>query len=115
MKNFENCCEKYGFMSDSNKKKLCDIFNNLKFQAVHIDVYLDEPQHILFLRTIEKDVSVESNKDRLVLRKKDCHKTVLMNIPKTEIINCMIKQCTDSQYEIVFRVKYVWYKLLIII
>lgn len=114
MEKNQNFYETYGFVNDNNKELLSKIFNNEKVKEVHIDTYIDEP-YILFSRVIEKNVSMNKKDNRITIRKNDRNKTMIVNIFFDEIKDCAIKQYSNNQYELLFNVRNICYKMLVII
>lgn len=114
MNKFKTFCEKYGFVEDVDKIQLNHIFSKKCFKILHVDLYSDNP-YMLFSRIIEKNVFVSLKDGRIVIKKKDKHNTSLIDILLDNIEHCIIKQYNDSQYELIFTIHNLWYKLLVII
>ena len=107
-------CEKYGFVMDNEKVEFKRIFSNNRFKTLHMDMYSLDP-YMLFMRSIENNVTVIFENDRIIICKKDRHKTHIMNILFECVDNCIIKKYSDSQYEIIFAINNVSYKMLVVI
>lgn len=104
---------KNDFVKDNDKELFNQIFNNKKIKEIHIDTYMDSP-YVLFARIIEKNLLISNENNRMIIRKNDRYKTVIVNIFFDEIEDCRIKQYTDNQYEILFGVRNIYYKILVI-
>lgn len=114
MNELQNFYEAHGFVKDCEKELFGKIFGDIKkIKEIHIDVYMDKP-YMIFSRVIEKDVVLKNN-NRIVVHKNDKYKTVIVNVPFNEIINCVYKKYADNQYEIIFNIQNVCYKMLVII
>lgn len=114
MNKFQTYCEKYGFVSDKTKVEFERIISNHNFKTLHIEIYSDNP-YMLFLRSIEKNVMVTLEDNRVIVRKNDKHKTTITDILFDSIDGCIVKQYSDSHYEIIFTIHNLCYKLLVII
>ena len=114
MDKFENYCEKYGFVSDDTKIEFKRILNHNRFKTLHIEAYTLNP-YMLLLRAIEKNISVGIEDGRIIIRKKDKYNTSIVDILFDRIANCIIKKYNDMQYEIIFAIHNIYYKLLIVI
>ena len=82
-----NTLMNFGFIKDENNLKLKELLKkNVKLKELHVDVYPDNPLEatqspfMLLLRIIEKNVMIESNDDRVILKKHDRYETCLSNI-----------------------------------
>ena len=115
MVEFQNSYEACGYVKDCNKELFGKIFNeNVKIKEIHIDIYIENP-YMLFSRISGKNVFTLKNSNRFIVCKSDRHKTVVVNILLDEISNCMVKQYVDNQYEILFNIQNICYKIFIII
>lgn len=114
MDKFENYCEKYGFVADNAKDEFKQIINHNRFKMLRIDIYMINP-YMLFLRGIEKNVSVAFENGRVIIRKKDKNNTSIVDILFDKISNCIIKKYSDMQYEMIFTIHNIYYKLLVVI
>ena len=114
MDKLETFCEKYGFITDDKKAGFKCIFSNNSFKTLHMDMYTLDP-YMLFMRSIENNPMVAIENDRIIIRKKDKYKTHIMDILFDHIDNCIIKEYSNVQYEIIFAIHNVYCKLLIII
>ena len=86
----------------------------LKLTEIHMDVYIENP-YMLLSRISEKKISGEIENDRIILFKNDRKHTFLFNVLQSEISKCMFKKYSDAQFEFVFQVHNVTYKLLVVI
>lgn len=114
MNKLKTFCEKYGFIEDVDNIQLKHIFSKKCFKKLHVDLYSDSP-YMLFSRIIEKNVLVSLEDGRIVIKKKDRHNTSIIDILLNSIKHCIIKQYNDTQYEVIFTIHNLWYKLLVII
>ena len=112
MEKFENYCKKYGFVSDDTKIEFKRIINHNRFKTLHIETYTLEP-YMLLLRTIEKNVSIAIKDGRIIIRKMDKYNTGIADILFDRITDCIIKKYNDIQYEIIFAVHNIYYKLFV--
>ena len=113
MDKFVNYCEKYNFISDDNKIELQRILNRNMFKILHIETYTLNP-YMLLLRANEKNVASVIENGEIFIHKKDKYKTSIANIILDKITNCIVKRCNDMQYEIVFAIHNIYYKLLVV-
>ena len=114
MNKFKTFCEKYGFVEDVDKMQLNHIFGKKCFKILHVDLYSDSP-YMLFSRILEKNVLVDLEDGRIIIKKKDKHNTSIIDILFNNIEHCVVKQYNDSQYEVIFAIHNLCYKLLIVI
>ena len=114
MYKFENYCNKYGFTPDDAKTEFRRILNSNIFKTLHLETYTLDP-YMLLLRTVEKNVSVAIENDRAIICKRDKYKTSIANIILDSVTNCIIKKYNDIQYEFVFSIHNICYKMLAII
>jgi hypothetical protein len=110
---------KFGLIKDEGNFQLKEIFkNNLKLKEVHIDIYPENPlvsssaPFMLLLRTIEKDVAVSNEEDRLVLTRNDGYGTYFMNVLFSEIKECYCKDTYDSS-EFILNIQNIWYRIIV--
>ena len=94
----EKTLVKFGLVKDENNFQLKEVFeNNLKLKEIHIDVYPENPlissstPFMLLLRTIEKNIAVSNDENRLVLMRNDGHGTYFLNVLFAEIKECYYK------------------------
>lgn len=111
---FETYCDKYGFTLDKDLSELNRIICKKNFKKLHIDTYLEDP-YTLLLRTIESNVVISLEKDRIIIRKNDRNKTTVTNISLESIDNCITKRYDNTRYEIIFTVHNICYKIFVII
>ena len=114
MTEVKNSYEAYGFVKDCSKELFGKIISNKKLKEIHIETYTNKP-YMLFGRIIEKNVTMLQETNRIVIRMSDKYKTILVNLILDEIKDCFFKQYMDNQYEIVFNIHNLHYKILIII
>lgn len=113
MGKLETLCENYGFVMDNEKVEFKRIFNNNNFKSLHMDMYSLNP-YMLFMRSMEKNLMVTIENNRVIIRKKDRYKTHIMDVPIEQIDRCIIKEYNNMQYEIILAIKDVYYKMLIV-
>ena len=98
-------------------KEVLKSFTNL--QEVYIDIYPENPlinsstPFMLLLRTTDKNVLVENDKERLILKRNDEYNTYLMNILYSEINECYVK-CTRHSIELIINVQNIYYKIFVL-
>lgn len=106
-------CNKYGFVADNDKTKIKNIFNNNKFNNLHIEIYSNSP-YMLLLRAVESNVLTEVKDGRIIAGTKSNEGiTTVLNILLENIDRCFIKQYDDTRYEIVFSLLGLQYKMFI--
>lgn len=110
---------RFGFIKDENNLTLKNTLkDNVMLKEIHIDIYSNNPlvactsPFMLLLRTIEKNVIVESNGDRLILKQNDNFKTYLMNVLLSEIAECYC-EILDGHSEFILNIKNIYYKIAI--
>ena len=87
IENYKNC----GFANDNDLKVLQSTIPRLS--EIHMDIYIENPY----------------------IYKNDRKHTFLFNVLQNEITECMFKKYSEAQYEYVFRIHSITYKLLVII
>lgn len=108
IENYKNC----GFANDNDLKVLQSTI--LRLSEIHMDIYIENP-YMLLSRLAEKKVSGSIEDDRIIFYKNDRKHTFLFNVLQNEITECMFKKYSEAQYEFVFRIHSITYKLLVII
>ena len=115
----EKTLMKFGLIKDESNFQLKEVFeNNLKLKEIHIDIYPENPlvssstPFMLLLRTIEKDVAVANEEDRLVLVRNDGYGTYFMNVLFSEIKECYCKYTYDSS-EFILNIQNIWYRIIV--
>lgn len=111
---------KLGFVKDEGNLKLKEVFkDNIKFKETHIDIYPENPliyssaPFMLLLRTIEKNVTIENNEDRLILKRNDNYGTYLMNILFSSIIECFYEKVNNNYFEFIINIQNIYYRLIV--
>lgn len=114
-----NTLMNFGFIKDENNLKLKELLKkNVKLKELHVDVYPDNPlkatqsPFMLLLRIIEKNVMIESNDDRVILKKHDRYETCLSNILFSKIKECFFK-ISDACSEFVVNVQNIYYRIIV--
>lgn len=107
----------FGLTKDENNLQLKKVFkDNIKLKEIHIDIYPENPlftsskPFMLLLRTIENDITVINDDDRLIL----CNKfeTYLMNVLFSEIKECYYKG-TNDYFEFILNIQNIYYQITI--
>lgn len=116
----EKTLKKFGLIKDENNFQLKEIFkNNLRLKEVHIDTYIENPlvsssaPFMLLLRTIEKNVTISNNDERLVLVRDDGYDTYFMNILFPEIKECYYRDTYVSS-EFILNIQNIWYRITVL-
>lgn len=116
----EKTLTKFGLIKDENNSQLKEVFkNNFKLKEIHIDIYPDNPlisssaPFMLLLRTIEKNVAVSNNEDRLVLMRNDGYGTYFMNVLFSEVTECYYK-ISDGLSEFILNIQNIWYRIIVL-
>ena len=111
---------KFGLVRDENNFQLSEVFkNNLKLKEIHIDIYPENPliassePFMLLLRTIEKNVFVSNDNDRLVFMRDDGYQTYFINILFSKITECYYKHFNNS-YEFILSIQNIWYRITVL-
>ena len=115
----EKTLAKFGLIKDENNFQLKEVLkNNLKLKEIHIDIYPENPlvsstkSFMLMLRTIEKNVAVLNDENRLILARNDGHETYFMNVLFSEIKECYCKDTYDSS-EFILNIQNIWYRIIV--
>lgn len=109
----------FGFIKDENNLRLKEVLkDNVKLKEVYIDIYPENPlispiSFMLLLRTIEKDVTIYNDNNRLILKKCDKNKTHIVNILFSKITECFFK-ITDSHSEFILNIQNIYYKITVL-
>lgn len=111
---------RFGFVKDESNLKLKEVLNNnVRLKEIHIDICSENPlinssiPFMLLLRTIEKNIIVENNGDRLVLKKDDVFKTCFMNILFSNITECFCK-ISDNHSEFILNIQNIYYRITVL-
>lgn len=112
---------KFGLTKDVNNLKLKEVFkDNIKIKEIHIDIYSENPlitsktPFMLLLRTIEKNIIISNDDDRIVLKRNDKYGTYFMNILISEITECYYKNIYDNSFEFILNIQNIYYKISIL-
>lgn len=110
----------FGFIKDENNLKLKELLKrNVKLKELHVDVYSDNPldtiqsPFMLLLRTIEKNVVVESDGNRIVFKRNDKYNTYLSNVLFSKIKECFFK-ISDVCSEFIVNIQNVYYRITVL-
>lgn len=116
----EKTLVKFGLVRDEDNFQLKEIFkNNFQLKEVHIGMYLENPlvssstPFMLLLRTIEKNVTVSNDEERLVLIRDDGYGTYFMNVLFSEIKECYYKDTYVSS-EFILNIQNIWYRITVL-
>lgn len=109
----------FGFIKDENNFRLKELLkNNIKLKEMHVDVYPDNPLDVslspfmLLLRTIEKNVVVHSDGDRIIFNKEDKWETCLSNVLFSKIKECFFK-ISEACSEFIVNVQNTYYRVTV--
>lgn len=115
----EKTLMKFGLVKDENNLQLKEMLkDNVKLKEIHIDIYPENPlisssaPFMLLLRTIEKNVAVSNDKDRIILKRDDGCKTYFMNILFSEIKECYYK-VIDGCSEFILNIQNIYYRITV--
>jgi hypothetical protein len=93
--------------------------DNIKLKEIHIDVYPENPliassePFMLLLRTIEKNIVVSNNWNRLILKKNDDKfENYFMNVLFSEIKECHYKKINDY-FEFILNIQNIYYRIIV--
>ena len=111
---------KFGFTEDKDNFKLKEFFKNkTMLREVHMDLYPDNPlvyssePFMLLSRTIEKNVTIENDGERLILKTNDNkYNTYFINILFQKITYCCYRQINDC-HEFIFNIQNIYYRIVI--
>lgn len=115
----EKTLMKFGLVKDKNNLQLKEMLkDNVKLKEIHIDIYPENPlisssaPFMLLLRTIEKNVAVSNDKDRIILKRDDGCETYFMNILFSEIKECYYK-VIDGCSEFILNIQNIYYRITV--
>lgn len=115
----EKTLMKFGLVKDENNLQLKETLkDNVKLKEIHIDIYPENPlisssaPFMLLLRTIEKNVAVSNDKDRIILKRDDGCETYFMNILFSEIKECYYK-VIDGCSEFILNIQNIYYRITV--
>ncbi|MDD5980179.1 MAG: hypothetical protein PUC23_03605 [bacterium] len=117
--NTEKSFMKYGFINDVNNAKLKEIFKDgTKIREIHMDIYPDNPidnsmLFMLLLRTIEKNVLVTNDDNRIILKKNDKYKTCFVNVLLSKITECFFRTF-ENCIEFILNIHNTYYRVTIL-
>lgn len=107
----------FGFIKDENNFKLKELLkNNIKLKEVCVDMYPDNPldgsssPFMLLLRTSEKNVTVESDGNRIIFKKDDKFNTHFSNVLFSKITECFFK-ISEACSEFIVNIQNVYYRV----
>lgn len=111
---------KFGLTEDKDNFKLKEFFKDKTIlKEVHMDLYPDNPliyssePFMLLSRAIEKNVTIENDNERLILKTNDnkCN-TYFINILFQKIAYCYYKH-TNDYHEFIFNIQNIYYRIVI--
>lgn len=104
--------------SETNNKKPVSsferVFKNTVLKRIDIEIYLENP-FVLLAKTLNKNLLSEYKHDKLVISNGNRHKTRIACIPLQEIKEYEFKQYAENEFEIVFVVQNIVYKVYAVI
>lgn len=110
---------KFGLTKDENNLKLKEVLkHDFKLNEIHIDVYSDNPlissttPFMLLLRTIENNVIVDNDNERLILKRNDMYQTYFLNILFSTITECYYKN-SDGFSEFILNIQNIYYRVIV--
>lgn len=116
----EQTLMKFGLIKDEGNAKLKEIFrNNARLKEVHIDIYPESPlvssskPFMLLSRTIEKNIIVLIDENRIILKDDSKWGTYFMNILSSEITDCCYQELYNEYFEFIFKVQNIYYRAII--
>lgn len=116
----ENTLIKFGLAKDENNLKLKEVLkDNAKLKEIHIDIYPENPlvasstPFMLLSRTIEKNVIVSNNNDRLILKRNDKFETCFMNILASKVTESFFK-ISESYSEFILNIQNIYFRITIL-
>lgn len=110
---------KFGFIKDEYNLTFKEVFkDNAKLKKIHIDIYSKNPlkppaSFTLLLRTIEENVLVVNDGNRLVLKMDDKFKTYIMNIKLTDIMECFVEIVDNYCFEFILNIQNIYYRIIV--
>lgn len=108
----------FGFIKDENNLKLKELLKkNIKLKELHVDVYPDNPlsaasPFMLLLRTDERNVMVESDDSRVVLKRDDKYNTYIANVLFSRITECFLK-ISEACSEFIVKIQNTYYRIIV--
>lgn len=110
---------KFGLTKDVDNLKLKEVLkHDFKLNEIHIDVYLDNPlisstnPFMLLLRTIENNVIVDNDNERLILKRNDMYQTYFLNILFSTITECYYKK-SNGFSEFILNIQNIYYRIIV--
>ena len=116
----DNNAFKLGFIDDRNNLQFNETFKSgNKLKDIHIEIYPNNPieshsPFTLFIRTIEKNVLVLNDGNRLILESNNKFKTYTLNILLSDITKCFVEANTRGYSSFVINVKNIWYRITVV-
>ena len=108
----------FGFTKDKDNLRLKELLKrNIQLKELHIDIYPDNPlntdsSYMLLLRMDEKNVTVESDGNRIILKKNDKCDTYISNILLSKIKECYYK-ILETYSEFIVNIQNIYYKITV--
>ena len=115
----EDTFAKFGFVAEKDYSKLVELIKNTtRLKKVHIDTYPENPlipsgSHMLLLRTVEKNIEILVEDNRLIFKKNDMYGTHCMNVLISKIKECFFKITGDCD-EYIINIQNIYYKITIL-
>ena len=110
----------FGFINDEDNLRLKETFkDNKKLKEMHIEIYPNNPMESrntfsLFIRTVEKNVKVLNDGNRLVLKMNDRFETCVANILWSDITKCLAEISNGSYSSFIVNVQNIWYRISVL-
>ena len=92
--------------------------NDKKIKEIHIDTYPNNPLEAsipfkLLLRTIEENVTVLNDGNRLALQMNDRFGTYIMNILLSDINECLVETVDEHYFEFILNIQNIYYRITV--
>ena len=110
---------KHIFKFDQDNLRLKETFKDgKKLKEIHIEIYPNNPieSHTpfkLFIRATEKNVVVSNDGNRLIFKKSNRLGTHIVNVPLSDIVQCMVNTSDERYVTFVLNIQNIWYKVTI--
>jgi hypothetical protein len=112
---------KFELIKDEHNSQLKEFFkNNSILKEIHIDTYPDNPivtssePFMLLLRTIEKNIIVKNDGNRLVLKRNiNKFETHFMNVLFSSVAECYYKIVNNGYSEFILNIQNIYYRITV--
>ena len=114
LKDFNTYCDLYGYAVAEETFMLKDIMKPKKFEELHINMYAKE-QYMLLLKANIKNAEICPDDNRLIVKSNGTNKSIIMNIFKKDIDECIYKRYNANRYEIIFSLGDIFYRVFAVL